>query len=93
MWCGTVQLEELVLTFQTHAYHRALVVAHERRSAIETVAEEMLASPDATVSGARVDELLKQPPEAVSEQVLADLPFQSFVPEEVRCLRFGCSAA
>lgn len=79
-----MQMEELVLRIQTHAYHRALVIAHERRAVIETVAEELLSNADATVPGSRLDELMQQPPAAVPDDVIAELPFQNLVPAEVR---------
>lgn len=79
-----MQMEELVLRIQTHAYHRALVIAHERRAVIETVAEELLSNADATVPGSRLDELMLQPPAAVPDEVIAELPFQNLIPAEVR---------
>lgn len=72
-----------MLRIQTHAYHRALVIAHERRATIETVAEELLTNADATVPGARLDELMAQPPAAVADDVIAELPFQNLIPAEV----------
>lgn len=82
-----MQMEELVLRIQTHAYHRALVIAHERRATIEAVAEELLSNADATVAGARLDELLAQPPATVPEDVIAELPFQNLIPAEVCLLK------
>lgn len=88
-----VQMEELVLRIQTHAYHRALVIAHERRAVIEAVAEEMLANGDATVAGARLDELLRQPPADVPEAVIEELPFKNLIPDEVRLPSHNCPSA
>jgi hypothetical protein len=80
-----LQLERLVLRFQTHAYHRALVLVHQRRSVIEAVTEELLSQPDATVTGERLQELLAAPPDAVDAAALQNLPFKELIPDTV-CL-------
>jgi hypothetical protein len=81
--CTAVQLEKLVLRFQTHAYHRALVIIHQRRSVIEALADELVTRPDATVSAARLEEALKAEPEEVSDSVRDSLPFKDLIPTEV----------
>jgi hypothetical protein len=78
-----VQLEELVLRIQTLAFHRALLLVHQRRTVIQTVADELLADEESTVTGKRIDELLEGPPETVDDSVRESLPFAEIMPPEV----------
>lgn len=84
-----MQLEKLVLRFQTHAYHQALVIVHQRQTAIEALAEDLVTRPDATVTSERLNEVLAQDPEEVDDSVLDSLPFKSLIPETVSCC-CGC---
>ena len=89
-----LQLEKLVLRFQTHAYHKALVIVHQRKSVIEALADDLVQRPDATVSSARLNEALQQEPHKVEDSVLDTLPFKHLIPETVCSLlsaQFGCS--
>jgi hypothetical protein len=79
-----VQLDEFALRIQTLAYHRALLIVHERKSALLTITEELLHNEKGTVPGSRVYELLMQPPEDVPESVRESLPFAELLPTEVR---------
>lgn len=89
MVCATstvLQLEKLVLRFQTHAYHRALVIVHQRRSAIAALAEDLVTRPDATVSAARLNEMLAEEPDKVDDSVMDSLPFKELIPETASSL-------
>ena len=81
-----VQLEKLVLRFQTHAYHMALVIVHQRKSTIEALAEDLVQRPDATVSGERLNEALQQEPDTVDDSVMDSLPFKHLIPDTVSSL-------
>lgn len=80
-----MQAEQLALRLQTLAYHRALVMAHERRSAIITLTDELVGNEDETVLGERLYSLLADSPcEAVDASVRESLPFTEILPTEVR---------